>query len=233
MGLDEENQRLNNEIAVLKGQLSSDSFTLNAQKSADSAQSNNNKKTSSPGPLVSLWPYSSVKVDFISPARVLFCGEGGQNNYMLLDRGTLHGIQPKMAVIQEDKIVGQVQAVSKHFARVVPLINTKIQISALHANSQTVGILSWDGKSSRYAELIDFPIHIPIKIGDALVSSSYSSVYPPGLRLGRVDRVEINPGAITYKIRVFLTADYKRLDHVQVIRMALQAEREKIIPNTD
>ena len=233
MGLDEENQRLNNEIALLKRQLSGDSLRLNNFTHTDSAHSKKSRVDLEQSSSVNPWPTSHVKIDFISPARVIFCGEAGQNNFMLLDRGSLNGIQPRMAVVQEDKIVGQVQAVSKHFARVVPLINTKIRISALHPKSQTVGILAWDGKSTRYAELIDFPIHIPIKIGDTLVSSSYSSVYPPGLRLGRIDRIEINPGAVTYKIRVFLTADYKRLDHVQVIRMALQNEREEILPNTN
>ena len=233
MGLDEENQRLNTEIALLKRQLSGDSLRLNSFTHTDSAHSKNSRVALGQGSSVNPWPNTSVKIDFISPARVIFCGEAGQNNFMLLDRGSLNGIQPRMAVVQEDKIIGQVQAVSKHFARVVPLINTKIRISALHPKSQTVGILAWDAKSTRYAELIDFPIHIPIKIGDTLVSSSYSSVYPPGLRLGRIDRIEINPGAVTYKIRVFLTADYKRLDHVQVIRIALQSEREEILPNTN
>lgn len=63
-----------------------------------------------------------------------------------------------------------------------------------------------------------------------MVSSSYSAVYPPGLRLGRVDRIDVIPGAVTYKIRVVLATDYRQLDHVQVIRPALQGEREKLLP---
>lgn len=229
MGLDEENQRLNQEITSLKQQLS---FNNNKTDSLSTTSSDVVLQQGLNPQILSslLWPDSGILLDFAAPARVIYCGQGNQQNYMLLDRGSMHGIRPRMAVIQENKIVGQVQAVSENFARVVPLINTKMRTSALHLKSQTVASLAWDGGSPRYAELLDFPIHIPIKIGDSLVSSSYSAVYPPGLRLGRVDRIEVIPGAVTYKIRVLLTTDYNQLDHVQIIRPTLQVEREKLLP---
>ena len=229
MGLDEENLRLNQEITALKLQFSTKNVTNDSSEGPLSA-SNGQGSLSPSQRNTFLWPDSGILLDFASPARVVFCGMGSQQNYMLLDRGSLHGIQPRMAVLQGNKIAGQVQAVSEHFARVVPLIHTKMRTSALHPKSQTVASLVWDGVSTRYAELLDFPIHIPIKIGDSLVSSSYSAVYPPGLRLGRVDRIEVIPGAVTYKIRVVLATDYRQLDHVQVIRPALQGEREKLLP---
>lgn len=229
MGLDDENLRLNQEIAQLKRQLSvgADGSDSSASKPGDGASEH---LLSAKSLSALLWPDSGIILDFVAPARVIYCGLANDQNYLLLNKGSIHGIRPRMAVIQENKIVGQVQSVSEHFARVVPLINTKMRTSALHSKSQTVGSLAWDGASRRYAELLDFPIHIPIKIGDSLVSSSYSAVYPPGLRLGRVDRIEVIPGAVTYKIRVLLNTDYNRLDHVQVIRPALQGEREKLLP---
>ncbi|MBM3911515.1 MAG: rod shape-determining protein MreC [Sphingomonadales bacterium] len=229
MGLDEENIKLNQEITALKLQFSAKNGANDSIK-GQIATSNQQGTLSPLQRNTFLWPDSGILLDFAAPARVVFCGLGNQQNYLLLDQGSLHGIQPRMAVLQGNKIAGQVQAVSEHFARVVPLIHTKMRTSALHPKSQTIASLVWDGFSTRYAELLDFPIHIPIKIGDSLVSSSYSAVYPPGLRLGRVDRVEIIPGAVTYKIRVVLATDYRQLDHVQVIRPALQSEREKILP---
>lgn len=180
---------------------------------------------------IETWSDTTWRVDLIRSARVLYAGTNAQHNYLLLDKGSMDGIQPRMAVVQGRKIVGQVQAVSPRFARVIPLINTKLRTSALHTASQTTGSLVWTGGPTRYAELMDFPIHIPIKVGDSLVSSTYSSVYPPGLRLGRIDRIETVPGAITYKIRVMLSVDYHRLDHVQVMRPMFQKEREELLPD--
>jgi rod shape-determining protein MreC len=229
MSLDHENLRLNQEIVLLKQQLSSGTNGSDFSGSKpDNAVSE--PKLTPQNLSARLWPDSGILLDFVAPARVIYSGGSNNQNYLLLDKGSLHGIRPRMAVIREDKIVGQVQAVSEHFARVVPLINTRMRTSVLHPKSQTVGSLAWDGGSTRYAEILDFPIHIPIKIGDSLVSSSYSAVYPPGLRLGRVDRIEVIPGAVTYKIRVLLNTDYNRLDHVQVIRPALQNEREQLLP---
>lgn len=216
--MDDENLRLNQEIALLTQRLS-DSLVLGDTSSQKSRSA------------VTL--DSTFKVDLVRAARVLYAGTNTQHNYLLLDKGSLDGLEPRMAVVQDHKIVGQVQAVSPRFARVIPLINTKLRTSALHPASQTTGSLVWAGGSTRYAELMDFPIHIPIKVGDSLVSSSFSSVYPPGLRLGRIDRVETIPGAITYKIRVLLSIDYHRLDHVLVMRPVFQQEREELIPNQD
>ncbi len=214
--MDDENLRMNQELALLR-QMISDSLGVE-----DSLQKTNTNET---------WSDTTLRVDLIRSARVLYAGTNAQHNYLLLDKGSLDGIQPRMAVVQGHKIVGQVQAVSPRFARVIPLINTKLRTSALHTASQTTGSLVWTGVSTRYAELMDFPIHIPIKVGDSLVSSTYSSVYPPGLRLGRIDRIETVPGAITYKIRVMLSADYHRLDHVQVMRPTFQKEREELLPD--
>lgn len=228
LGLDDENLRLNQEIAALKKQLSNrDDRTDSLNSDFDLSESSIGLTPQSFSAMI--WPDSGNLLDFVAPARVIYCGHGNQQNYLLLDRGLKHGIRPKMAVIQGNRIVGQIQAVSEHFARAVPLLNIKLRTSALHPKSQTVGTLAWNGESNRYAELLDFPIHIPIKIGDSLVTSSYSAVYPPGLRLGRIDRIEVVPGAVTYKIRVLLTTDFSRLDHVQIIRPSLQAEREGLL----
>jgi len=214
--MDDENVRMNQELALLRQRIS-DSLAV-----SDSLK---NPMINAP------WTDSTIRVDLVRPARVLYAGTNAQHNYLLLDKGSLDGIQPRMAVVQGRKIVGQIQAVSPRFSRVIPLINTKLRTSALHPVSQTTGSLVWTGGSTRYAELIDFPIHIPIKVGDSLVSSTYSSVYPPGLRLGRIDRIETVPGAITYKIRVLLSVDYHRLDHVQVMRPLFQKEREELLPD--
>jgi rod shape-determining protein MreC len=219
LNLKEENQILNAEIAALKLKFYGTMPTQPRTKLMDSTVKS------------SLWPDSGIQIDFARAARVLYQGTGQQQNYIVLNVGAVDGIKPRMAVVRGDIVVGQVQAVSPHFARVIPLIHNKMRTSALHTRSQTTASLVWNGTSPRYAELQDFPIHIPIQIGDSLVSSPYSSVYPAGLRLGRVDKIETVPGAITYKIRVLLAADYFRLDHVQVVRTALQEERNRILPS--
>jgi rod shape-determining protein MreC len=216
--LDDENLRLNQELALLTQRLSDSLVILDSTSSKAS-------------PVVPM--DSTFKVDLVRDARVLYVGTNTQHNYLLLNKGSMDGLAARMAVVQDDKIVGQIQAVSPRFARVIPLINTKLRTSALHPASQTTGSLVWTGGSTRYAELMDIPIHIPIKVGDSLVSSSYSSVYPPGFRLGRIDRIETVPGAITYKIRVLLSIDYHRLDHVLVMRPLFQKERDELLPNQD
>jgi rod shape-determining protein MreC len=54
-------------------------------------------------------------------------------------------------------------------------------------------------------------------VGDLVVTSGYSSIFPDGILLGNVEDVELEKGASFYRIRVKLSVDFKNLAFVEVI----------------
>jgi rod shape-determining protein MreC len=154
-----------------------------------------------------------------------------RNNYLTLNRGSLHGIEKNMGVICSNGIVGIIKEVSPHFCTVISLLHKDIKISAQTVSTHDFGSLVWDGSSPRTAQLIDIPNHATIKKKDRVVTTSFSSIFPEGIMIGIVDNASIKTGDNFYSIDVELSTPFEHLEYVYVIdnRMAneqLQLEED-------
>ena len=162
-----------------------------------------------------------------STARVINNSINKQNNYITLNAGSNDGIQREMGVITKDGIVGIVASVTKNFSTVISLLNTNLKVSAKHRRSGTFGSLYWDGLRYREVILSEIPQHVNLVQGDTIVTSGYSSIFPPDIPLGTVEEFNLIGGSF-YVVKVKLLSDFKRLDYVYVIKSHQAAERNQI-----
>lgn len=161
-------------------------------------------------------------------ARVVNSTTAFRNNHLTLNQGALQGVKPRMAVISAQGVVGIVKDVSDNYATAISLLNKNARISAQHAKSGTAGTVVWPGGSYRHAQLIEIPIHVTVKVGDSITTSSYSNIFPEGVFIGKVSTVEKKVGASTYEIKIKLGADYKRLSFVHLVNHHGQVERDSL-----
>ncbi len=162
-----------------------------------------------------------------STARIINNSITKQNNYLTLNAGSNDGIQREMGVISKNGIVGIVASVSKNFSTVISLLNTNLKVSAKHRRSGTFGSLYWDGLNYREVVLSEIPQHVNLTYGDTIVTSGYSSIFPPDIPLGTVEEFDLKGGSF-YVLKIKLFSDFKRLDYVYVIKSQLSAERNLI-----
>ncbi|MBN1414535.1 MAG: rod shape-determining protein MreC [Bacteroidales bacterium] len=144
-------------------------------------------------------------------------------NYITLDKGGKHGIEPEMAVICDEGIVGMVITVSDNFCVVLSLLNPRFGVSAKIKSSGFFGPLSWKETSSDKAILEDIPHHAEIVVGDTVLTSGYGSTFPENIVIGVISKYKLKGGNY-YEITVQLATDFQRLDHVQVIRNEFRKE---------
>ncbi|MCX7986098.1 MAG: rod shape-determining protein MreC [Bacteroidales bacterium] len=137
-------------------------------------------------------------------------------NYLTLDKGTEEGVQPNMAVICDQGIVGVVIAVSKHFSVVMPVLNKKFRVSAKFKKNNYFGSFEWSGNNYRIGVLNDIPLHVPVAKGDTIITSGYSNIFPEGIMIGVVEDFSVSMGTF-YSINVRLTTDFKNLYYVYLI----------------
>jgi rod shape-determining protein MreC len=147
-----------------------------------------------------------------------------RNNYMKLDKGARHGLQPDMAVLAPNGVVGQIIEVSENFSSVMTIINTNLRISAKHKKSGQVGSLTWDGRDYRSGTLSDIPSHAEINIGDSIVTSGFSYIYPEGQLIGLVDDFYIKTGENFFTVDVQFAVDYNKIFHVYAVENILRDE---------
>jgi len=166
-------------------------------------------------------------------ARVINNSTNKRLNYLTLNKGTAHGIEPEMGVISNKGAIGIVKNVSENYSTVISIINTRLKISARLKESGFFGSLEWAGDSYQHVYLVDIPRHANVSAGDLVVTSGYSSIFPEGIVLGNVENVELEKGASFYRIKVKLSADFKKLTFVEVIGHSMRDEQITLEKETE
>jgi rod shape-determining protein MreC len=161
-------------------------------------------------------------------ARVINNTINKRNNYITLDKGRLHGIQPEMGVIAPDGIVGIVKDVSDNFCSVLSLLNKNALISTKLKKSGYLGSLSWNGGNPQMATLNDVPKHAKVAIGDTVISSGASSMFPEGIMIGFIEDINLKPGDNFYTIEIKLSTDFGKLSYVYVVDYLFKQEQQEL-----
>lgn len=167
------------------------------------------------------------RYDFVV-AHVINNSVSRPHNYITLNKGELDGIRPDMGVIDQNGVVGKVNVVGPHSARVISLLNDNLRISCKIKGAQQVGSLVWDGEDSRYALLRELPRHATFNKGETIITSGYSTTFPEGVPVGVIEREmkEIDDNFFTLRIKLF--TDFSQLSTVRII-IDNMAEELKIV----
>lgn len=150
-------------------------------------------------------------------ARVVNNSINKQQNYITLNKGRKHGIKPDQGIISAQGVVGIITNVSESYSMGLSVLNPRWSISAKLKNSGYYGSLFWNGKDYRKAELNEIPFHVKLAVGDTIVTSGYSSVFPEGIMIGTINELSRPEGENYYKIDVLLAPDLKSIAQVEVI----------------
>lgn len=149
-------------------------------------------------------------------------------NYITINRGSRDGIRPEQGVVDQNGVVGIVNTVGPHSARIISLLNPNMKLSVKMKDSQYFGSLSWDGRDPSTALLEELPRHGRYNPGDTVVTSGYSAVFPEGIIVGRVVKRETDMSGNFVTLRVRLSTDFSRLSTVRAITNTIKNELKYI-----
>lgn len=159
------------------------------------------------------------------------------NNYITINRGSLDGVKPEMGVVDQNGIVGIVNVTGKHSARIISLLNPNMKLSCKLKNSEFFGSMVWDGVSPEYALLEELPKHVKFAVGDTIITSGYSAVFPEGIIVGTVASKASTASNSFLSLKVKLTTNFSQLSTVRVITNDMSEELKALsaqeTPNED
>ncbi|OFY37638.1 MAG: rod shape-determining protein MreC [Bacteroidetes bacterium RIFOXYA12_FULL_35_11] len=164
-------------------------------------------------------------------AKVVHNSTDQQNNYIIIDKGLKHGITPDMAVISSNGVVGIVKDVTENFASVISLLNSNVKISAKIKRNSYFGSVSWEGSNYKKAAFNEIPVHIKIQKKDTVITSGYSTIFPEGIMIGRIEDFSFKGGDNFYQIQLDLSTDFKGLNYVYVVYNLMKEEKIPILKN--
>jgi len=169
----------------------------------------------------------------LTPALVIKNSYKSPQNYLTINKGNRDNIKAEFGVVTPNGIVGVIDKTSSKYARVVSVLNAKSKINAKLKQSNHFGTLEWNGKSSNTVQLYDIQDLVNFSVGDTIVTSGYSMIFPENIPIGTVSSYRLNDTKDLYIIDVKLFNDMSNLKHIHVIENLDLKELESLNSNNE
>ena len=146
-------------------------------------------------------------------AQVIGSSGSEQSRTVYIDKGSRDGIQVEMAVISAAGVVGRVINVFKSTSQVLLINDQQSGVGTILEQSRLQGVLK--GKSSGELVIDKIMADEEVKPGDRVLTSGGDQIFPKGLIIGTVDKIEKGPEFLQVSVKP--TAALNRLEEVLVI----------------
>ncbi|HZQ19002.1 MAG TPA: rod shape-determining protein MreC [Terriglobales bacterium] len=157
-------------------------------------------------------------------AQVIGSSGSEQSRTIYIDKGSRDGIQQDMAVISADGVVGRVISVFKSTSQILLINDQTSGVGAILEQSRVLGVLQ--GKPSGGLVIDKIMADEDIKAGDKVVTSGGDLIFPKGLLIGTVSKIDKGPEFLQISVKPAARLD--RLEEVLVILK--KEEREPVAP---
>lgn len=139
-------------------------------------------------------------------------------NILILDKGKKDGVEKGMGAVSPLGVVGQVVSVTSRSAKVLLITDSHSGVDAVVQRSRARGIVAGSlesGPIMKYVKRSD-----DLKEGDRLVTSGLDGVFPKGLLIGAVSKVNKKSFGLFQYVEVTLAVDPARIEEVLVVQGA-------------
>ena len=162
------------------------------------------------------------------PVRAVSNSINTQTNYFMINKGSNDGLHADMGVVSLHGIAGIVTTVGDRFAMAMSLLHIKSRVSCKILHTHFFGPLSWKGGDVRYGYLEQIAAHATFQVGDTIVTSGYSDLFPPGIMVGIIESYNKQEDDNFYSLKVRFATDFQSLNALYVIDNRLQYEQKEI-----
>jgi rod shape-determining protein MreC len=135
------------------------------------------------------------------------------NGYLHIDKGTIHGVAKNQPVVSADGFVGKIKNAGTTTSIIETIENRGFAVSAIDINTGIHGVVK-----SQTNLLFDYVRHTDtIEIGDSLLTSGMSEVFPKGILIGTVQRVSESDDLFFKHVFVAPATQINRLVSIYII----------------
>jgi rod shape-determining protein MreC len=151
-------------------------------------------------------------------ARVIAYDPSLWSRCAIIDQGKAQGVKNALPVLAPEGIVGRVVETFPQYAKVMLIVDRKSGADAVVQRTRVRGILQ--GKGGNRCSLDFVPKSADVQLGDLVLASGLTGIYPKGLVFGKVTEAnKKNPG-VFQEIEVTPAVDLSALEEVLVVKVA-------------
>lgn len=146
-------------------------------------------------------------------AEVLMSGITSNSRSIFIGCGTDDGVKRGDAVVFEDLIVGKIVKAGSNVSLVYLITHPDIGVDVLIGEKKVRGVFRGGVKST--VEYVD--VEKKVSKGDLIYSSGRGGVYPPGFKVGVIEKVSSEKKSVFHDIEASPLLDVSKIDYVFVI----------------
>ncbi|MCF7847739.1 MAG: rod shape-determining protein MreC [Kiritimatiellales bacterium] len=154
------------------------------------------------------------------PCEVMSRNISGWWNTVRIGKGARHGIQWNRAVISPDGLVGKTLEVSHRTSEVILISDPACRVSARILRVNAFGVVSGHGANASGHPVVRMDFinkDAEVRAGDEVVTSGLGGVFPTGIHIGYVQKVERDESGLYQSAQIIPRATAGLLDYVFVI----------------
>lgn len=132
-----------------------------------------------------------------------------------INKGADAQIKQGDIVVNNSNLLGQVIEVANNYSLIRFITNSNMKIPAIIGASGVKGFVYGAGTNQFYAR--EIPNGQPLKVGDIFVTAGTDGVYPYGLILGKVEKIQTNETDILQEATLSANTNFSELRDLFVI----------------
>lgn len=165
-------------------------------------------------------------------AKVVGSTVNTQVNFITIHRGSLQDVHPNMGVMSPTGILGTVVNVSDNYSSVMTLLHRQYKVVVKLKNGGERGTVEWDGVSPMFVTLKDIPKSAKVKLGDSVMTSPTSSLFPGNLMVGTIAEVVDDKSSNFYTLKLKPSTNFFNVEYVYVIANTQFLEQKRLEDST-
>jgi len=146
---------------------------------------------------------------------------------IIVNKGQKHGVENNDPVLSSKGIVGKVVQSYYDFSVIMPMTSPDFKLAILDKNTNIQGILETSVSEQTYISFIS--VGSTISIGDTIVTSNLSQLFPPGYPVGTISSIEESQDAMYIKGRITPKTAFNNLESVFILKPEKKEDYEAII----
>ena len=151
----------------------------------------------------------------IIPASIINKGIQTNIKSLTIDVGIRDSVFTNQAVLTPHGVIGKTIQVGDNSAIVQSISDNNFRLSVRIMPSGAVGILRWF--DSNTCKVYEVQKNVDVNIGDRVITSGFSKIYPPKLPVGIVSGVYDERGSYQKVINVNIQNDFESIQNVFIV----------------
>lgn len=157
-------------------------------------------------------------------AQVVAWDSSSEFSVLRINKGSSANIKVRDPVITINGIVGYIFRVTPNYSDVLTILDQNNRVDAIVARTRSHGIIEGISKDKCILKYVARTEQV--ELGDEVISAGLGTIYPKGLKIGRITKVDKENFGITQSIEITPSVNFNKLEEVVVFTQSENSSDE-------